>query len=401
MISRKLTFVLILIAMALVGAIGDTFLKPKYVDQSASTYSSGPNGTKVLFLLMDELGINIKRLEQNFSNLDKFSGTLLVNDFPWKRFSQREIKQLVNWVESGNTLILIQGNRKDFLNKYDKHSTKDRQKIRSRIAEHFGLTLLNDQFLQPGNLTIKLPSSSRSFTIYNEGTSVWKVRGYRWTILARNSSGPVLVHQNRKKGQVFALSDPTIFSNRNIGKAENGLFALEFALRNKPDSKILFDEYHHGHITADSLSHFVSNSVFGLILLQLGLGALFYFYTRRGSIVGRYESLQPKQGRSTMEYVNSMAGIFATYRAEAASLDAILSRILMKLSRKAGTSLKNLDDKDLRLKLGRFEDQYPGISEVIIESRQRIRLEKKSKEILELADRLSELDKAIERKRAA
>lgn len=111
--------------------------------------------------------------------------------------------------------------------------------------------------------------------------------------------------------------------------------------------EILFDEYHHGHIATYSFWGYVGSSVFALIFLQVAVGGALFFYSRRARNAGRFRSLSRPAGRSTMEYVNSMAGVFETSRGGYLALEALLRRFLGRVTRTTGAPLKVLDQETL------------------------------------------------------
>ena len=141
----------------------------------------------------------------------------------------------------------------------------------------------------------------------------------------------------------MAVSDASLPSNGELSNAQNLRLILALLLENRPD-QILFDEFHHGHKMADTFRAYFGSSIFALVLLQSVVGSAIFFYTRRASYSGRFKSLTTAKGRSSLEYVDSMANIFQSYAAGSAALEPIFNRFLAQLSRKVGAPLKMMAD---------------------------------------------------------
>ena len=141
------------------------------------------------------------------------------------------------------------------------------------------------------------------------------------------------------KGEIVAISDASLPSNAELSQAQNLRLILALLIA-KPPEKIIFDEYHHGHTIQDTFWNYFGASIFALVLLQSIVGAAIFFYSKRASYAGRFKSLAISKGRSSLEYVDSMANIFQSCAAGSAALEPIFNRFLSQFSRKTGIPLK-------------------------------------------------------------
>jgi hypothetical protein len=70
-----------------------------------------------------------------------------------------------------------------------------------------------------------------------------------------------------------------------------------------------------------------------------------FFYSRRASYSGRFKSLTTARGRSSLDYVDSMANIFQSNSAGSAALEPIFDRFIAQLSHQTGAPLKMMADE--------------------------------------------------------
>ena len=218
----------------------------------------------------------------------------------------------------------------------------------------------------------------------------WKNPADKWTTLVRDENGPIIVTGKMGKGEVIAISDASIATNRALPLDQNVRLIPALLLQKGKPATVLFDEYHHGYALAESFWHYTASSVFGWILLQVFVAGVLFLYSRRASHAGRFRSLIQPKGRSSLEYVHSMANVFESSKAGTVALDAILRRFLIQLSRKAGIPLKNLDkeaDEQIRSLVGTKGES----SDLIRECREAVREGKATSRTFVLARRLGEL----------
>ena len=87
---------------------------------------------------------------------------------------------------------------------------------------------------------------------------------------------PVAAWVPLDEGGVFVVTAPELFDNAHVGLADNAHFALQLLAGLGPDTRIQFDEYHHGFRDERSLVDFASRYGLQWALLQLLLGLLLW-----------------------------------------------------------------------------------------------------------------------------
>jgi hypothetical protein len=257
--------------------------------------------------------------------------------------SKREATKLKAWVGKGNRLVIISGTG-DWLPSRICTDKSCNVETVGRPLRHFGLTLQRKTDKARTTFTATLPGIPEKIEVSAAATPRWKKPDKDWTVQAEDEAGPILLTRKMGKGEITALCDPTIFSNQYIRENQNLRLALAILLGPRKPGEILFDEYHHGHAMEESFWSYVGSSVFSWGLLQTLIGLGLLFYSRRSAYAGRFRSLAPPKGRSSMEYIASMANVLESCKAGPAALEAILARFIGQISRRFGVPVKALEE---------------------------------------------------------
>jgi hypothetical protein len=138
------------------------------------------------------------------------------------------------------------------------------------------------------------------------------------------------------KGRVVAISDDYFASNRNIIKADNAIFLYRvLSFYAKPNDTILFDEFHHSFgIESPSLWFALAKPVrYATLQLCLALLAAIIVLAPR---IGQTVELQGMSGRSSAEYVSSLAELYKRAGVTTTALETIYRQFLRELCQKYG-----------------------------------------------------------------
>jgi hypothetical protein len=313
----------------------------------ASTHFSGPAGCKALYLELQELKLPVTRFQKPFSRLNREKGVLVIAHPERVPFTKREISFLKEWVEDGNRLILFQGMAKEtYDDSLEERHTKNKTDLLEmntmrKLSGSFGLSIQRFETSSRKSLDTHLSDPDLSVEISVSSRFRWKKPSgpWLWKEIAGDEAGPIIASRKFGKGEIVAVSDASLVSNAELSRAQNLKLVLALLIAKAPE-KIIFDEYHHGHTIQDTFWNYFGGSIFALILLQSIVGAAIFFYSKRASYAGRFKSLAISKGRSSLEYVDSMANIFQSCAAGSAALEPIFNRFLSQFSRKAGIPLK-------------------------------------------------------------
>ncbi|MEW6352416.1 MAG: DUF4350 domain-containing protein [Thermodesulfobacteriota bacterium] len=379
------------------------------VDRSRlpSTFSTGPEGCKAVYLALQELGLEVSRFRRAYQWLGKHRGTLIAVDPGKMVVRARELSKLKEWIRKGNHLIFFEGTaplrmpwERDDKEATEERSKGDRVRKRSNFAREFGLTRMNSSV--PGRRTVPVVVDGVEGVgeISASKDVHWKEPKPPWKTLVADESGPLVVARKLGAGKVIAFADLTMITNKYVKEDHNLRFLLAMLYAEGRPKEILFDEYHHGHVMAGSLWQYIGASVFLWVLLQCGVGCVLFLYSRRAGLAGRFRSLSPATGRSSLEQVASMAHIFESCRAGSEALNAILRRTLAGISRRRGVPLKSLEDGTFAKKGPRASGELQEVSRLVAECRKSIRAGDTPEKYLALARELMEAhDRIVTRRR--
>ncbi len=161
-----------------------------------------------------------------------------------------------------------------------------------------------------------------------------------------DNKGAALADFKYGEGRVIFLSDPFVVANNGIARGANLTLTMNM-LRSMgaPDSKILFDEFHHGYRSESNplISYFRGTPAPWLFLQGLGLSLLIlYTYGRR---FARPMPLPQTDRHSPLEFVGSMANLQQTAQARELALENIYPRFKAKLCRRLGLSSRAQKDE--------------------------------------------------------
>lgn len=145
-----------------------------------------------------------------------------------------------------------------------------------------------------------------------------------------DAAGPVAVSVPVGQGRLIVIADSRFASNANLPRAENAVFLANILARAaRAGDVVLFDEYHHGE--SDLLGGATLWSLLGrplqLCLLQLGLAgivALGVLAVRFGRPVPLGQGMR----RTSGEYVQSLAGLYARAGAASSALEILYRQFL-------------------------------------------------------------------------
>jgi len=325
--------------------------------ETSSTYSTHPKGCKALYLLLENLQLPVDRFRQPFRGLGNAEGALIVIDPHTVPFEREDVAKLEEWVKKGNRLVVFQGSPRGSREKTGKDKAHDEvsgsgsRTDGSSLARRFGLRVRDTKADGRSACAVSTPQLEQVQVLDVSDATRWEKPPEGWDILVADAAGPLVVAKRLARGEILAIADPTIVQNRFLGEAQNARLVIALVGRDRERRTIFFDEYHHGHMFQESFWHYTAASVFAWILLQSAVGLMLFIYSRRAAQAGRFQSLASPSGRSSVEYVDSMANVLSSCKAGSLALEMLLRRFLGHLSRKRGVPLKHVgpDSADQRL----------------------------------------------------
>ena len=225
------------------------------------------------------------------------------------QFSSQERDLLDDWVEKGNTLLLLgalsewtdtreflgqigfivpndQTDVTDFMHSFDREATTPIE-AQPTSAEGISGTMILPQ-------TKPLP-----LTFPHDATVLWQSDGQ-----------PYLIDVPRGAGHVICGASEQLLSNRWLNKGDNlAIVAHLLAPSGTAPRHLFFEESHHGYSGGFAVAHLFTQPGVRFAAMLTLLGALAFL----GSSLVRFGTIVPLQreaGRSTLEFVDSIADLY-------------------------------------------------------------------------------------------
>jgi len=317
-----------------------------------STYDTGRNGYRALYEVLAGERVNVARYEYPLGLLSRSVRTLVVPPGPSSSgafgHTGGDVAALAEWTRKGGTLVAFWQSfgPSDWrvLGLPAKiHIAKQQRRMRarplSRSAQTLGVRAVRGGF----DVLFRLTKKSRVHPLL--GTA----------------GGAVAIAYRFGRGEIVAMSDPTIFSNLRLGSADNARFAYDVLGR----SPVAFYERVNGYAVDRSFWSALPESarvaVFGVAAVVL--------LSLIGSNV-RFAPALPLESlpeRDSSAYIVSMSRLLARGHAASRAIDDSAEAVARALRRRFGgtsrTSLaafaSRLDDPETRaaiLELERLRD---------------------------------------------
>jgi hypothetical protein len=263
-----------------------------------------PSGALGLALWLERLGYPVQRIDQSGSSLDDV-GVLFVL-LPLRPFDRAEAAALAGWVRRGGVLVylpspnlttaLLDATPRDPL----ANELEVGLRVGSRTASASGTAPF---FTAP-------PASS----LHVDTPWALDLRAEDWVPLVQEGDRVFAASRQLGAGRVYAVSAEALFSNADIGEADNAAFVLNVLAR-VPDARtVAFEEAHHSPIDAPDLLSVMRVSPWGW---ALGYAALltFGFLAWGGRRFGPSVIAAALPPRSSGEYISAFAGLLQRTRA--------------------------------------------------------------------------------------
>ena len=196
-----------------------------------STYDTGPNGYRALYGVLGAAGVPVQRFERELGTLDPAIRTLIVTGYERdpsaKPLDERDASLLRRFVAAGGRLVAIDA---EFAGPRD-------------VTPAAGTTL---QAPGGGDAIALVQNAYTAGAAHARGSIDWifPFKEPRGTPLLANNHGMVAIWYRYGRGEVVAITAPSLFGNAELRNADN-LRLIYNAIANH--GVVAFDEYVHGY----------------------------------------------------------------------------------------------------------------------------------------------------------
>jgi hypothetical protein len=301
-----------------------SILAPMTAYSPGTSYSPNPDGTRAIFLLLRQEGMKASRLDTVVPD----GGSLMIMTAP-DGLGDQDWQQVIDWVARGNTLLLADDSP-------------------NYLYEHLGLNPVQSSgSFQTGPVASANPLLKDVRRLAISGGARLKPTSSA-SFAYGDAQGAYLAEVAEGEGRIVLLTDPAIFTNREIDQADNLILFLN-VVRLYGQSGIRFNEFSHGY-TLEKTTRETFTWPLRLVAIQLALGILLLYYYW-GKRFGRPIPLPNHPDLVTGEYVASLAGIYRQGRARRLILDSICQGFKGDLAQYLGAP-RNLPSGELAPTLG-------------------------------------------------
>ena len=143
--------------------------------------------------------------------------------------------------------------------------------------------------------------------------------GKKFTTLVSDAKGPLVVRYARGKGEVTELLDESLFTNARLGNGDDARLAYALAA----PGPVAFDEVPHGYLTPEQWYEVVPRP----FVIAIGISIVAVLIAIAGASIRLGPPVVPFEREPTsVEFIDSLAGLFQRNHASRAALDdAIVS----------------------------------------------------------------------------
>jgi hypothetical protein len=316
--SRNTVYVrVLLVILALVALLAFTDRSPQRAVKDTwlpSSFNPVGAGNMALFQTLQDLNWPVERWREPLSRLSSFgNGNTLVitrsHQGATVNFSEQEIDLLHEWVTQGNTLVLL-------------GALTDWEDTRTMLAEfgfaiserNLSVTTFLEPFQRDTGEVIELvppPGAKPSGMLIVPRTEPLPIgTPANSQVLWQNHEQPFVVDVSLGSGHIICGASDWLLSNAYLAKGDNLAVVLGLlAPGGQVPRHLFFEESHHGFSAVYALARLLGHPGLRFAGMLALLGALAFFGTslmRFGPIV----PLQRESGRSTLEFVDSIADLY-------------------------------------------------------------------------------------------
>lgn len=336
----------LLALMALGAALGQRENPPEKQDPRASSYISGPRGTRALAEALGRMHVRIERFRSSPRQLHPTGDsdrTLLAILDPIAGFPAAETREVLEWHQSsgGGDLLLAGLGTAGLMRCFG--FQPDERLVDSVQVKAPG------EWPKPGAVLAASPDSIVDSSRVAD-TGIWScaVPPYiRVDTLLTSTTGRVLAVRLVRADmdrQILLLADASTMRNRALRETDSGPWALQLLAGTY--RRVIFEEAHQGFGTGGSLSDatltWSFRSPWGWVAWQLALVGLVMLFAGAFRF-GPIRSVIQRKRRSPLEHVRALATALAAARGHDVAIAAVvqgLRRRLMPAGQRGRTDWK-------------------------------------------------------------
>ena len=281
-----------------------------------SSYSTSWDGAKAAYLLLGELGYDVKRWDRSPTELEeKPQGQVLILANPLQLPTSEENAALRRFLENGGRVVATGEAISEFLPGGQRFTETDDAEGETEFPA-----------LLPSPLTAGSPQISMAPPIDWHPTPIDKLAVYG------NKDTAAVVTYSVGKGTIVWWGSPSPLTNRGIQKPGN-LALLLNSIGGSRHTQILWDEYFHG--ARGDFWSYIGRTPLPWVFAQLAVLFVFVLvtYARR---YGTIRMPRKVSRLSPLEFVDTLGDLYTSAHAGSAAVRVAYQRLRFQLARQLG-----------------------------------------------------------------
>ncbi len=286
---------------------------PANTDEIPTTYSVSSGGAKAAYLFLKASAYTVERWEQSPNELPEAANATLILAEPSDAPKTDERNRLRQFVENGGHIIAT--------GPFVGYFLPENGIVPDPLS---GITWKKVSALSPSVITHAAPQITLAPQAY------WKPESFALPLYGDDGKR-LVVKYKFGKGEVIWWASATPLTN--AGLKESGNLEFFLACIGEPKTRILWDEYFHGH--RRSLTASIKSSPVKWIFLQFALFAIAILltYSRRSGPI----SIPAGESRlSPLEFVRTLGALYKQANAASVVVDISYHRFRYWLTRRLG-----------------------------------------------------------------
>jgi hypothetical protein len=280
-----------------------------------SSYSTSWDGAKAAYLLLGELGYNVRRWDGAPTELGEHAERqVLILASPLQAPDAEEVAAIHRFLERGGRIVATGENAAELLPGGEKFQETDAAEGNTTFPA-----------LLPSPLTSGAPDISMA------APEDWHPSRFDHLAVYGNKDTAAVLTYGVGKGTIVWWGSPSPLTNRGI--REPGNLALLLNSIGGADRQILWDEYFHG--ARGNFWAYIGKTPLPWVLLQLGLMFAFLLltYSRRYGTI-RMPGKAPRL--SPLEFVDTLGDLYTSGHAGSTAVRVAYQRLRFQLTRQLG-----------------------------------------------------------------
>ncbi|MEQ8768825.1 MAG: DUF4350 domain-containing protein [Planctomycetota bacterium] len=322
--------------------LGSMVLAARYLGEGggeemggASSYLGHRGGARALAETLQEMNIPVEAWRRRMSALDlERTGDVLFVLAPSSDLGPDEIEVvgLTQWVRAGNTVVwLLSSDRR--LSRGTRALLSDLSVRRTAKVEHAETEL-------PVTVPIRYVDGVHSLRLPGRQSLSLDAGGLAWIGSAPESVA--IAGFEMGKGLIVLGAEVDLATNAGLTQGDNLALLLNvIQLRLGPESRVWFDEYHHGFRDSDRLDTWHDSPPWLWLAAHLVILFGLYVVTRRR--IGPRRGAPDASRRAPAELAESLAELYRRARQRRAALERTRDRVYGRLHQRLGADPRRGD----------------------------------------------------------